>query len=386
MLYCPYCGSSIKNNEHYCITCGEKLPLDLNERFISSKKFNKLWLLPLSVFFGIIFFSGVFYLILENKTNEAEALFANGEELVLEGKYSEAEKAFKTALDYKPHFTQAEVSLNFMNEAIKAESSLEEAEKLLNENNFQEALSLINDSESNLNTFNGPGVNRLISKIGETRNNIKLEQIKTVLNKDSNIDELKILLWDAEAIDNTEAKEITTSIRDQIVDFTYTKANEQLNGKQFNDAQIIVEDGLKYAPDSEKLQSLKTTIDKEQVAFESAQEERIEQAMTTAEEERQLNETNAIELVNVDLSKDDQGKLVVQGEVKSIATIPVNSVLINYTLKTKEGNEILTNEVFVFPDKLYPGEKGKFEYTHFDIDEKGKNLDIEVQKITWYTD
>ncbi|MFD1172093.1 zinc ribbon domain-containing protein [Oceanobacillus picturae] len=386
MLHCPYCGSSIKSDEDYCITCGEKLPPDINERFITSKKFNKFWFLPLSAFFAILLCSGLLYLILENKTNEAQALYAEGEELVLKGDYAKANETFESALEYKPHFTQAEISLSFLSKAIQAESSLEKAEKLLEEDKYQEALSLINDSESDLNTFNGPGVNKLISDIGATRNNIKLEQIKNVLNKDSNIDELKILLWDAEAIDSTEAIAITTSIREQIVDYTYTKANEQLNSKQFNDAQIIVEDGLKYAPDSEKLLSLKTTIDKEQVAFETAQEQRIEQAMTTAEEERQLNETDAIELVKVGLSKDEQGKLVVQGEVKSVATIPVNSVLINYSLATKEGNEILTNEVFVFPDKLYPGETGKFEYTHFDIDEKGKDLNIEVQKITWYTD
>ncbi|WP_404459104.1 zinc ribbon domain-containing protein [Oceanobacillus kapialis] len=386
MLHCPYCGSSINSDEHFCITCGKKLPPDINERLHTPKKFNKFWLFPLSVLFIMLVFSGILYLILENKSNEAQKLYTHGEEHVLQGEYAEAKEAFEKALEYKPHFDQATLSLNFMNKALQAESSLEDATKLMEEEKYQEALSLINDTESDLNIFNGPGVNQLITDIGATRNHVKLEQIENVLDKESNIDELKILLWDAEAIDSPEAATITENIRGQIIDYTFTKASEQLNDKQFSDAQLIVEDGLKYAPDSEKLQSLKTTIDKEQVAFETAQQQRIEQAMSTAEEERQLNETDAIDLIEVDLSKDEQGKLVVQGKVKSVATIPVNSILVNYSLETKDGNEILTNEVFVYPDKLYPGETGNFEYTHFDIDEEGKNLDIKVNKMTWYTD
>src|SRR5690606_1770414 len=178
--------------------------------------------------------------------------------------------------------------------------------------------------------------------------------------------------------------QITENIRNQIVDFTYTKASEQLSEKHFSDAQMIVEDGIKYAPNSEKLHSLQTTIEKEKVSFEITQQQRIQQAIDTAEEEREMNETDAIKVDSVKLENDDQGNLVVKGEVKSIATIPVSSILVEYSLLTNDA-EFLSNEVYVFPDTLYPKESGKFEFTHFDINQDVKNIDIKVKKITWYT-
>ena len=147
----------------------------------------------------------------------------------------------------------------------------------------------------------------------------------------------------------------------------------------------LVEDGLKYASESEKLQSLRTTIDKEKTAFEIAEKQRIEKAVHMAEEDRELNELDAINLENVNLERDDQGRLVVMGEVKSVATIPVHSILVEYSLHYKD-SELENNKIFVYPDKLYPGETGKFEFTHYDINQEMEKIKINVNKIKWYTD
>src|SRR5699024_11914754 len=115
--------------------------------------------------------------------------------------------------------------------------------------------------------------------------------------------------------------------------------------------------------ESEKLQSLKTTIEKEKTAFETAQEERIEQAINMAAEENEVNQSDAVELNSVKLKKDGKDKLIVKGKVDSIATIPIHSVVIEYTLTSDKDDETLSNKVFIYPDKLYPNETGKFEYT-----------------------
>src|SRR5690625_7311571 len=99
-------------------------------------------------------------------------------------------------------------------------------------------------------------------------------------------------------------------IRDQIIDYTFSNANKKLNNKQFIDAQLLVEDGLKYASESEKLQSLRTTIDKEKTAFEIAEKQRIEKAVHMAEEDRELNELDAINLENVNLEREDRKSVV----------------------------------------------------------------------------
>lgn len=124
-------------------------------------------------------------------------------------------------------------------------------------------MSLINEAESSITNYNGEAVTQLIDKLTAKRGSIKLAQLEQKLSQDPGIDDLKVLLWEADAIQSDEADEMMTSIREQIVDYIFSKASEQLNNNQFSDALLLVEDGLKYAPDSEKLLSLKTTIDKE---------------------------------------------------------------------------------------------------------------------------
>jgi hypothetical protein len=386
MLYCPYCGTQTKEDEHYCIKCGKYLPEDRYNRINNKSPWIKRWKLPLlsSAIVLLSFLST--YIILEINTAKAKDLYIEGEEKVLKQDYQTAKTLFQEALDHKSNFYQAQNSLDFMDTALSIQAVIKEATTLMEKKQFQQALTMLNKPEQKLKNFNGEAVNQIIELITKKRNTIKLNQIKYELDKEPNIDKLKLLLWEAASIETGEASTITENIRNQIISFVFTKASEQLNNKQFNDAQLIVKDGLKYAPESEKLLSLQTTIDKEKIAFETAQQNRIEQAMSTASQEQQANKSNAITLKNIDLTNDDQGNLVVKGQVQNKAAIPINSIVVKYAILTKKGKEILTNEVYIYPDELYPNEKGKFEFTHYDLDEKYMNLKAEVKAITWYTE
>ncbi|SDQ65396.1 zinc ribbon domain-containing protein [Virgibacillus salinus] len=385
MHHCPYCGTKVKENELYCIKCGKQLPEDATERLINRKSFNKYWYIPISILALVILSAGIYYVIMQNQTAEASDLYNKAEESVMEGQYGEAKELLQSALENSKEFKQADIALTYVQEALKIENSIEKANNYLKKQEYQKALSLINDAENSLSNYNGNAVTQLIDKLTSKRNLIKIEELKHKLNQNPSINDMKALLWEAESIKHDEAAEITTDIRNQIVDYTFSKASENLNDKQFSDALVIVEDGLKYAPNSGKLQSLKTTIDKEKTAFETAQRQRIEQAISSAEEERKLNENDAIELVSVNVENNEQDKLVVKGKVKSVATIPINTILVEYALSSKSGSEFLSNEVYVYPETLYPNEVGEFEFTHFDIDQEGKNINIKVDKIKWYT-
>src|SRR5699024_8342794 len=126
---------------------------------------------------------------------------------------------------------------------------------------------LMSEAESSLKNFQGTAVTQLVNKIITKQDQIKVAQLKNELSSDPDINLLKNLLWEAEEIKNDSAEDIAKNIREQIVDYTFSMASEQLNNNHFNDAQTVIEDGLKYVPDSEKLQSLNTTIEKEKIAF-----------------------------------------------------------------------------------------------------------------------
>jgi len=385
MLFCPYCGISVKEDEKYCMNCGEQLPDDIEKRFKKKKRLNRLWYIPLSLFIIILLSLIPFYSLLQNQNSQAKELYDKGEKSVLDEDYQSARDYFEQALTLKRNFYDADVSLKFVKHVIKIEDYLADALQKLDQLDFQEALTLVNEAENLLKNYHGSAVTEVINKILTLRNEISISQINFQLNDQPNIHDLKGLLWEAEAIKTEEAELLTKMIRDQIIDYTFSNANKKLNNKQFIDAQLLVEDGLKYAADSEKLQSLRTTIDKEKTAFEIAEQQRIEQAIHMAEEDRELNEQDAIELENVSIEQDDQDNLIVKGKVKSVATIPVHSILIEYSLQYKN-IDIEKNKVFVYPEKLYPGETGKFEFTHYEMNKNIENTKINVDKIKWYTD
>ncbi|MGJ9458602.1 zinc-ribbon domain-containing protein [Oceanobacillus sp. CF4.6] len=386
MIHCPYCGMNVKEEEQYCIKCGKPLPKDIMDRIYNKKKINKFWYLPLITAVLIAASAGVFHLFLKSESADAKNLYMQGEQQLVDGNYKEARDLFSQALDNHSHFTAATTSMEFVELAINIDNSLDKARQFEEEQNFQQATSLTSEASATLKNYDGAAVDHIIKDIEGLRSNIKVDELNYKLEQGPPIEELKLMLWDAESVNHEDAEVITQNIRKQIIDFYFSKASEQLNQKQFNDAQLLVEDGLKYAPQSEKLESLQTTIDKEKSAFETAQQQRIEQAINSAAEEHELNENDAINLVSSSLKNNDQGNLVVNGEVQSVATVPITSVVVEYSILSEGGVEVLSNEVVIYPDTLYPDEVGKFEFTHFDLDTEPENLTLEVNKISWYTE
>ncbi|WP_217585750.1 zinc ribbon domain-containing protein [Lentibacillus saliphilus] len=384
MAHCPYCGTHVMEDETYCIKCGKNLPDDMDVR-LKQKSFDKYWYIPLSLILVILIAISLSYVILQHKTQTALSLYEQGVAHIEKGSYEKGRNLFQDAVQYHPNFNQAQAALSFTQSALTIETDIQKAHDAAQDNDFQRALSLVNETERQLDNFSGEAVAQLIDYVSKQRDQVKTLQLKHELQQDPTIDELKILLWDAEAIANEEAATMTKDIRERIIDFTFSKASEQINNNHFKDATVIVEDGLKYAPQSEKLLSLQTTIEKEQTAFETMQQERIEQAINTAVEEQQINENDAIELVSVSAKNDEQGNLLIEGKVKSVATIPINSISVEYALTTKNGEQFSTHHVYVYPDVLYPGEIGQFEFTHYDIQNKGDDIRVKVDTIKWYT-
>src|SRR5699024_6421555 len=106
------------------------------------------------------------------------------------------------------------------------DKNLLEASKRLDDNDFQEALNLINEAESLLKNYHGPAVTEIINDILMLRNEINIANINDQLHNKPSIDTLKNLLWEAEALKTDVAEELTDQIRNEIIDYTFSKASE----------------------------------------------------------------------------------------------------------------------------------------------------------------
>ncbi|QHS22073.1 zinc ribbon domain-containing protein [Virgibacillus sp. MSP4-1] len=383
MAHCPFCGTEVKQGEEYCINCGKEMPTDLAERIPKNQGFNKWWFLPIgALFLAILVFIG-YYFFLSSQENQALETYKKADKVAVDGNFQQAKKLYKEAQQYKSEFPAAVQNAQFMDIAMSIQQQLNSAKNLQEENAFQQAIKITKQAEEDLQNYNGEVVDKLLDQLVKTRNEIKTAEVKERLSQEPSVEELKLLLWEAEGIQTDKARNITKKIRTRLVNYTYTKANESLKSNHFTDAMAIIEDGLRYAPESEKLQSLKTTIEKEKVAFETEQQKRIEQAINAAEQEYKLNKNDAIEMVSIEAKKDDFGDLIVSGTLKSVATVPIYSVSVSYNLLDKNGEIVETNEVYIYPDTLYPEEEGNFEFTHYEMD---KELKAEVDQVKWFLD
>jgi len=380
LSYCPYCGSTTKADESFCVHCGKKLPEDINLRLMPKKnksRFIYISLAILLILFGICI---GYYYYLQGQTDQALASYEEAEAYLLDEEYQQALTSLNNALEQKENIPAAEELRDYTKLGIIIEENIETENK-----DYQEALILINEGKKDLTNYSGEAVDQLREKLNHAQVNIQLEKVKAKLANEPSITALQTILWEAEGIQDPEAEEIATSIREQLIAYTATEANQHIQEKQFSLARSVVENGLRYAPNSEKLLSLKTTIEKEKTAFETAEEQRIEQAMSAVAEEQDRNENDAVELIDITLSTDDQNNIVVSGKLRSVATVPINTISVIYHILNEDGERIESNDTYVYPETLYPDEEGQFDYTHFDLDIKQVHQ-VEIDTITWFLD
>src|SRR5699024_3353147 len=185
----------------------------------------------------------------------------------------------------------------------------------------------------------------------------------------------------ADSIQDPEAYQLVRRIRDQLITHTTNQAYSYLDQNQFSLARGIVESGLYYVPNDVKLTSLLNSIIKEQESFVVAQEERLEQAFFQYEAEQEINTNDAIDNLVIEFKINIDQQLVVSGELTSVATVPIHAVFIHYDLIDQDGEELDSNEIYIYPETLYPGESGQFDHIHFDLKLIEETVDVQVTSV-----
>ncbi|WLD93241.1 zinc-ribbon domain-containing protein [Alkalihalobacillus sp. AL-G] len=378
-MYCSNCGNQLQHEEKFCQSCGAKRSSNVETSPPPRRKWY--WLVPLLTFFIIAGSLGSYVFAERAETDTANDAFEKGEQLALKGDYKKAKQSFQYALTLRGNFDAAKRNITLMETAINIEERLHKAKQQQEDHAFEKAINEIKHAEAMISGFSGELITQIEQEIKKSRITTNVAQLRFEMKGKSSIEELEPILVKAERLDIPEAEQIANKIRMQIADFAYTIASDLLKDKQFSAALASVTKGLSYEPDNGKLLNLKTTIKSEQEAFEQAEQNRIEQALLAASKEKEHNLNNAIEVTEIQASLNEFGDIIVAGTVKSNATVPVTSIMISYTLFQKDGQEYGENEAYVFPDVLYPGETGSFEYTHFLVNEA---LNVKLNEATWY--
>ncbi|KGX91677.1 hypothetical protein N781_03640 [Pontibacillus halophilus JSM 076056 = DSM 19796] len=370
MAYCPYCGTHISyKNEKYCIACGETLPTDLGQRLHETTKW---WKAPLLAFTVAIVAIISTYSYGSYAKSAALQAFQDGESLALEGDYQQAGEKFHNAMSTST-FPAAKLNKQLINAVSQAYLHLNQAEEHTTNGDFQDAFASVDKAEKQVSLFTGKLVDRVVTDIVSTRNQIAIQSIQAKLDKEPSIQELKVLLAQAEQIPGFDSNDVEETIRERIIQFVYTRANDHLIQREYIEAQELVEDALYYTPESSRLKNLQQIVTEEQIAYEIGNNNPKRSSLKEDENSSPIQITKKEATINPD------GHVRVTVTFKNEATVPLSRIGIQYVL---EGETESTQSVYATPAELQPGETGTFTYIHHDLHHEHS---LSLMEVYWHS-
>lgn len=392
-MFCHNCGLKVSSDAKFCSNCGANLTEEdihkndseiLEGRGIdrNRKKGGMIipFLLPVAAFLLLVGGLSWFYFHETNVNADVIALKDTAEELALEGKYEKAKSKLSSAIELRPRYYVLQNNLEVVMIAEELQAEMENTNTMIKDKKFEKAEKELTRLNEKIAKLNGPLFQPIRKELAEKDTMIKVGKINSELDQLKTVDELARKLAVLSAIPSEEGKAVKEQILNRIVQITTTNAEAELEQKQFTKAITLTDKGLQYAINDKRLLSLKEKIEQTQTEFELAEQERIEKAMEAAAKEDLKNRNAALEVVGLKYVEDDAGGMTITGEVKNIASKTVSSITVYYNILSKDKTVLDTGFTTVYPYKLPPGEKAKFEDYYYGIFE---DVTVEIENMTW---
>ncbi|WP_078382156.1 FxLYD domain-containing protein [Sutcliffiella halmapala] len=393
-MFCHNCGLKVTSDAKYCSHCGVNLKNEDNlinetpieegrgsERNRQKTKKRYFPLIPPVVSLLLLFGSIGWYYSHERTVNaHVLALKTTAEESALEGDYGKAKEELALAIELRPRYHVLRNNLDVVNIAEEVEVELENTNTLIKSKKFDEAESELVRLREKVARLDGPLFQPIKKELSEKDTMIKVGKINNELDQLTTVEELARKLSVLSAIPSEEGKAVKEQILNRIVQITTENAEAELEQKQFTKAVSITDRGLQYAVNDKRLLSLKEKIEQTRDEFEQAEYERIERAMEAAAKEDLKNRNAALEVVKFKVEEDEVGGMTLTGEVKNVVSTTVSSITVYYNILSKDKTVLDTGFTTVYPYKLAPGDKGKFEDYYYGVFE---DVTVEIENMTW---
>jgi zinc-ribbon domain len=408
-MFCHQCGVKLPEEARFCSNCGAKVVLDEEVEIVNSqeapsqeknfeqeqdhrdesKPNNRMIgnILPIVIpvtSFVLVAIGVLFYYFYEDRVNAQVLNLKNtAEELALKGEYEKAETKLNKAIKLRPEYLVLQENKTAVQLAQDFANILEQVTEKIKKKQFYEAAKELASLKENVNAENGPLFEPFHKQIAEKEVTITVGKIKQEIDQLHTVDQLAEKLNVVSSLSTEEAKAVKEQIINKIVQISSDEAEKELQSKQFSDALAVLDKGLQYAVNDQKLLTFKEKVKQEQEAFERAEQERLEKAMEAAAQEDLKNKTAAVEVSSLDVQVDDYGDLYIYGSIQNVATTSIYSVTIYYTITDMNGNYIDEGSTTVYPYYLNPGDSGSFEDIFYGVNQ---DVNVEITNITWYLD
>ncbi|WP_226683107.1 FxLYD domain-containing protein [Sutcliffiella horikoshii] len=389
-MFCHKCGRKVTSDANFCFNCGANLKEDvenIEEEWLEGrgkhkkKRYTYIPFLPPIISLVLIAGTIGWYYNHEQSVNaEVLAIKKEAEDLALQGEYDMAKAELAGAMELRPSYHVLRNNLEVVKIAEEVNGELEEVREQIKTKKFEDAEKNLTRLREKITRLDGPLIQPLKEDVSEKDVMIKVGKINNELDQLKTVDELSRKLAVISSIPSEEGKAVKEQILNRIVQLTVEDAEDKMEQKQFTNAMTITDRGLQYAVNDKRLLSLKEKIEQSRQEFEQAEFERIEKAMEAAAKEDLKNKNAALEIVDFKAEEDEVGGMTVTGEVKNIVSATVSSITVYYNILSKDKTVLDTGFTTVYPFKLEPGKKGKFEDYYYGVFE---DVTVEIENITW---
>lgn len=401
MYVCHQCGEKLLDDARFCSSCGtqietqasaaeDELPDTILEQPIEEETptqkaslFSRILPILIPLISLVLVTSGitVYYSHESNVNEKVLSLKETAEKEALAGKYDKAIQLLEKAVEQRPSFSILTDEIEVINRAKDYQESFLRISEKIKKTKFDEALKEIASLKENLKNERGPLFESFPQLIEDSEVKLTVGTIKQELNELNTIDELGGKLSILSTLPEKEASAVKAEILNKIVQISTDQVENNLTNKQFSDAFNTIDKGLSFAVNNEKLLALKDRVEQDKVAFEKAEQQRIEKAMEAAAQEDLKNRTAAVEVSNFLVKVDEYGDLLLSGDIQNVATTSISSITVYYTIYDENYEYITDGYTSVYPYYLDPGEYGAFEDIYYGI---YQNVNVEIDNITWY--
>lgn len=407
-MYCIACGSSIMEGSKFCGQCGkeveEPLPREGKElpaeiettpdledeeveeqvqsttESLATSIHQKSWFFPVSALVVVLIGLGSVYGYQSSINDKVEQTIQAAEKLALEGNLIEAKEQNHAALSIRKNHPILMDNQKIIEDALLIDQLIQEGQDLATGKKFNDGLAKVEQAKKTLKAREGAVYDLLTEKANGEAASITVAQVEAELASKNSIGELIPLLL---KLDNypEESNKIKANVLEKMVNLATTGATKALQSKDYLAAQQTIEEVLKYDEKNSKLLGMRETISEEKSNFEKAEQKRLEVAIEASIKQDIKNRTEAVELTYLDYGLDAYGSFYVIGEVKNVASRPIQSVLIYYEILDENGAFIKDGVSYVEPYYLDVEELGVFGNTHYDY--YGEMKSVNMTRVEW---
>ncbi|MFD0590040.1 FxLYD domain-containing protein [Paenibacillus sp. GCM10027627] len=345
------------------------------------------WLLTAGLS-GLVFVvaAAVFFLYLyEKNVNESVLrLQHDAKTAALAGEYDKALDLLVEAAEARPGFAAIAADAEIIQHVSELERMIKEVETSLSSHNTQEADKTLQKLLTEFNGHKEPIYIKLRERLDKLDMDLTLQKLNKQFESLATIKEHGDMLNLVNGMTGEGAASLKKRLVSRIREMTIGDAEHLLNKKDYNDALSVVNRSLALVKDDAELLKLRKDIQDEQAKYERLEQQRIEQAMQRAAEEDLINQTAAVEVVTMDTTLDEFGDLTIDGTLRNAATRAIYSVTVEFTVKSKEGEELGKGTASATPNYIEPGEQMKFQSTVYGV--LTEEVEIVIDHATWYLD